>query len=35
MLLGVKISKKVNFAFFKNTNSYLRIPMKDTHEEDP
>ena len=35
MLLGVKILKKANFAFFKNTNSYLRITMKDTHEKDP
>ena len=35
MLLGVKILKKVNFAYFKNNNFYLRIPMKDTHEEDP
>ena len=35
MLLGVNILKKANFAFFNNTNFYLRIPIKDTHEEDP
>ena len=35
MLLGVNILKKGNFAFFKNTNFYLRIPIKDKNEEDP
>ena len=35
MLLGVNILKKANFAFFNNTNFYLRIPIKGTHEEGP
>ena len=29
------IGGKGNFAFFKNTNFYLIIPMKVTHEEYP
>ena len=31
----VKVLKKSILHFYKNTNFYLRIPIKDTHEEDP
>ena len=31
MLLEVNILKKLNLAFFKNSNFYLRMPMKNTH----
>ena len=33
--IGDKHFEKGNFAFFENTDFYLRIPMKDTYEEDP